>query len=80
MEITQRLQTQSLRFEQAVAALRAISDLANMVKAAHGAGFRGCDELDVDSLAGLAATLAQGIERPLIELDQTIGQLKRGHN
>lgn len=75
--ITQRLQDQSVRFEQAVAALRAVSDLAGMVSAAHGVGFKGCYELDANALAGLAATLALGIEGSLRDFDATIAEIER---
>lgn len=78
--ITTRLNHQSLRLEQAVAGLCAISDLAGMISASGGRSFTGCDALDADNLAGLAATLATGIEVPLRDLDETISQLEHGRS
>lgn len=77
-ETTQALQLQSLRLEHAVAALRAVGDLAGALQAAKGREFCGMDELSANSLSGLMNTLACAVEAPLRELDVCIGQLERG--
>ena len=74
--ITTQLNHQSLRLQQAVAGLRAISDLAGLVSTGGGLSFTGCDSLDAGNLAGLAATFAAGIEAPLRELDNSIAELE----
>lgn len=74
LDTAQQLSEQSIRLEQAVEALRAVSGMAGAIKAREGAP--GSSSGQLPNLAGLLATIATAVEIPLRGLDGVIDQLE----